>query len=73
VKFSETLVTFHETIFSEGSRDGSVGIATGYRLRDRDSILGGVEIHFFFSADYKKLLRLVQPPIQWAPLIFRWG
>jgi hypothetical protein len=48
------------------SRDSSVGIATGYRLKGRRSnpLRGKI---FLFSATSIPALGLTQPPIQWVP------
>jgi hypothetical protein len=51
------------------SRDGSVGIATGYGLDDRggrSSSPGRVK-NFLFSTSSRPALGSTQPPIQWVP------
>jgi hypothetical protein len=63
---SEALIApvFEEYRFIRGSRDSSVGIATGYGLDDRGE--GGSSSpdrvkHFHFS------ISSTQPPIKWVP------
>jgi hypothetical protein len=57
------------------SRDGVVGIATGYNLDDRggrSSSPGGVK-NFLLSTLSRPALRYIQPPIRWVPGAFPRG
>jgi hypothetical protein len=49
------------------SRDSSVGVATGYGLDDRVSILGGGH------TASRPSLGFTQPPIHWITAAFPWG
>jgi hypothetical protein len=59
-----------------GSRDSSVGIATGYGLDDRggagSSSPGRVK-NFHFPISSRPALRSTQPPIKWVPGVKRQG
>jgi hypothetical protein len=59
---SNELEVFHDAI---GSRDSSVGIATGCRLDGRGSIPGKGK-NFFFSTVSRQALGPIQPNIQWV-------
>jgi hypothetical protein len=49
------------------SRDGSVGIATGYGLDDRGVGVPSRVKNFLFSTSSRPALGPTQPPIQWVP------
>jgi hypothetical protein len=50
---------------SNGSRDGSVGKSTGYRVGGRNSI--AARLNILYSAPSRPALKPTQPPIQWVP------
>jgi hypothetical protein len=57
------------TIYFKSSRDGVVGIATGYGLDDQEvgvRVPVGVK-NFLFSTSCRLALGPTQPPIQWVP------
>jgi hypothetical protein len=55
-----------------GSRDSSIGRATGYRLEGRVSILNRFKI-LLFAIGSRPTLDPTQPPIQWVPVSFSPG
>jgi hypothetical protein len=63
---SRDLIIAHSLV-PHGSRDSSVGIATGCGLDGRNSIPGRGKI-FSFSTASIPALGTIQPPIQWVPL-----
>jgi hypothetical protein len=51
-----------------GSRDSSVGIATGYELDDRVGVpSSGMVKNFLYSTSSTPALGPIQPPIKWVP------
>jgi hypothetical protein len=55
-------------VFISEGRDSAVGIATGYRLKDKDvRVRVSVGSRILFSMSFRPAQGPIQPPIQWVP------